>query len=374
MNDKRIQVSIRDYEDYRELDEDFEAVRGEMLDKLWRCRSNSEFPGKLSWSLADLEAWRRLSDPELRCQLFTCRDLSKPLSDEEWDAFRKANHGHWSTKVIEKLREILEHCRSGTTERWRELPEGDLKEQWDVFPGGAMCIRYFDTCSAERLKSKVATFIDYAKQTGDIVRQFEKRNLPKELSLRLPECVQQPQIACLPSQYFLLAATANTRISFHRCRKGFELPVVGLGEEAQLDVTTNYGLCWTTSRATSTWFPRLKGVFIETCRDGTTPTWDPEEKKLWLGPLLIRHYLRTPKHQGVVLSEFQEEQWRSCIDDPLPYTKDDPIMRVKYTVRSMNDKHETPGYIKFGETDNGTKFTWTLLKEPPKPGAESPSS
>jgi len=67
------------------------------------------------------------------------------------------------------------------------------------------------------------------------------------------------------------------------------------------------------------------------------PNWDQSERRLTLGNLIVKEYLRSARNQEAILEEFQRQCWAPVIDDPLPPDGEmDPPTRLHDTINSMN--------------------------------------
>jgi len=67
------------------------------------------------------------------------------------------------------------------------------------------------------------------------------------------------------------------------------------------------------------------------------PQWNPNNRRLSFGLLLVKEYRVPAPNQHLILSVFQEENWPERIDDPLPPLRDiEPKRRLHETIASLN--------------------------------------
>ncbi len=106
----------------------------------------------------------------------------------------------------------------------------------------------------------------------------------------------------------------------------------------------------------------------ETIQDGSMlakPRWDKERRELWVGDCLVKRLKRPAQNQERILTTFQEEDWPSSIDDPIPPGKDDdgnslePKQRLNDTISSLNKDHDID-VIHFRGDGTGERVIWEL--------------
>ncbi len=91
------------------------------------------------------------------------------------------------------------------------------------------------------------------------------------------------------------------------------------------------------------------------------PKWDSDRQELWLGPDLIKRFKVPAANQVLILAVFEEEQWPSRIDDPLPQQNgQDPKRRLHDTINSLNRKQKN-GLIRFSGDGRGAGVRWKLV-------------
>jgi hypothetical protein len=86
----------------------------------------------------------------------------------------------------------------------------------------------------------------------------------------------------------------------------------------------------------------------------TLPSWDADLGELRVGDVLIKRYTKPAKNQRIVLTAFQELDWRHKIDDPLTPK---PRRRGE-TIAGLNDDHINPGIIHFRGDGTGKAIIW----------------
>jgi hypothetical protein len=83
------------------------------------------------------------------------------------------------------------------------------------------------------------------------------------------------------------------------------------------------------------------------------PRWDSTARKLWLGPCLVKEFLRPSVCQVLILEAFEEQDWPESIDDPLPITHDiDPKRRLHDAIKRLNRNQHCPT-LSFHGNGNG---------------------
>jgi len=116
------------------------------------------------------------------------------------------------------------------------------------------------------------------------------------------------------------------------------------------------------SRAEADGGPRKRGAL--------RPRWDATARELWLGSILIKRFRVPAPAQELILTVFEEEEWPSCIDDPLPI-KDQATRwrRLKAAIRHLNASHEIV-VIRFHGNGRGDGIRWEYIRirdRPPSP-------
>jgi hypothetical protein len=92
-----------------------------------------------------------------------------------------------------------------------------------------------------------------------------------------------------------------------------------------------------------------------------TPVWDAERRELRLGGVLVKKFRRPAANQELILAVFQEEGWPARIDDPLPNgDKSDPVERLHFTIRHLNQNQQTP-LLRFRGDGSGAAVTWEVV-------------
>src|SRR5262249_60468222 len=88
------------------------------------------------------------------------------------------------------------------------------------------------------------------------------------------------------------------------------------------------------------------------------PVWngEPGIKELCWNGRLIKKFNQPAKNQELVLAAFQEQNWNSRIDDPLPGGRNQK--RLADTVVALNQHHETGGIISFRRDGTGEGVMW----------------
>ncbi len=92
-----------------------------------------------------------------------------------------------------------------------------------------------------------------------------------------------------------------------------------------------------------------------------TPTWDRDLQELRLGKELIKRFKVPAPNQEMILAVFQEENWPTYIDDPLPpHPKIDPKRRLHDAINSLN-RNQRKKLIKFRGNGSGKGLRWECV-------------
>jgi hypothetical protein len=130
---------------------------------------------------------------------------------------------------------------------------------------------------------------------------------------------------------------------------------------------TEAGVCYIRQSLTG---PRA-GRAAQTCarssgaspqRRALLPWWDREQRRLWLGHLLLKEFRQPAPNQTALLEVFQEQGWFGThIDDPLrPHAGEeeaDVKRRLHETVKNLN-RGLPPGTIRFCGDGTGEGVVW----------------
>ncbi len=303
------------------------------------------------------------------CQLFVPRgvcaflDQKSHISEASWRKFREANDGRIAKAI------------SG----W---------EQWEMFPEGMGCLRYFGRGNQEALQAAKNVFALGKKQ----LNEFEELGVPEEAAWQLPNtwiCNRAyrlmpyhslPELICLQvgkadSSGILLEEGELPVVSVVESKDQFDgffgtpspptkLQKVGLQMLAVDDLTSAF------AHAIKVWIP---DDIIDRIASLVPPPWaDPQhEKPSWDGHTLkyrgrvIKQFTKRAKNQKTVLRDFEEHGWPAAIPDPLPpikgATRAYKLKRVSDTKDGLNDDHRTPGLIRF-KADGNDGFSWVRVE------------
>lgn len=94
------------------------------------------------------------------------------------------------------------------------------------------------------------------------------------------------------------------------------------------------------------------------------PHWDPDQRELHVGGLLVKQFKLPSPNQQMVLMAFEEEGWPPRIDDPLPpCSQIDPKRRLRDTIKSLNRKQKRC-QLRFMGDGTGQGIRWSLVEQP----------
>jgi len=88
------------------------------------------------------------------------------------------------------------------------------------------------------------------------------------------------------------------------------------------------------------------------------PYWDADRRQLSLGGTVVKHYKLPSPNQEMILTAFEEEDWRPRIDDPLPPVSHlNPKRRLHDTIKSLN-RHQKNRIVRFAGDGRGEGILW----------------
>jgi len=91
------------------------------------------------------------------------------------------------------------------------------------------------------------------------------------------------------------------------------------------------------------------------------PHWDPARHELRIGDIVVKHFRRPAPTMELILTAFEEENWPSVINDPLPGSNGkDPKRRLHHAVRNLNSM-QSPKRIHFHVNGGGEEVHWELV-------------
>lgn len=90
------------------------------------------------------------------------------------------------------------------------------------------------------------------------------------------------------------------------------------------------------------------------------PTWDSQRHELCLQGQVVKRFRWPACNQEMILSAFQEEQWPSRIDDPLPIKSAEPKRRLSDTIKCLN-RNQKSNLIRFRGDGTGEGVLWDVV-------------
>jgi hypothetical protein len=85
--------------------------------------------------------------------------------------------------------------------------------------------------------------------------------------------------------------------------------------------------------------PKPKGVVMPPIAPHAAPQWNVRRRELSVDNHIIKCFRQPARNQELILAVFQEENWPTRIDNPLPADDgDDGAERLKDAVRRLNDQ------------------------------------
>ena len=90
------------------------------------------------------------------------------------------------------------------------------------------------------------------------------------------------------------------------------------------------------------------------------PHWDHMRKELRQAGLVVKQFRCPARNQETILTAFQEEQWRSQIDDPLPpASEQDSRRRLSDAIKCLN-RNQVNALLRFRGDGTGKGVLWEL--------------
>jgi hypothetical protein len=94
----------------------------------------------------------------------------------------------------------------------------------------------------------------------------------------------------------------------------------------------------------------------------TRPTWDRDRRELRLAGQVVKVFKLPSPMQEAILMAFEEENWPTKIDDPLPFHPEvHPKRRLHETIRSLN-RNQKNNLIRFVGDGTGEGVRWELSR------------
>jgi hypothetical protein len=89
------------------------------------------------------------------------------------------------------------------------------------------------------------------------------------------------------------------------------------------------------------------------------PRWDPENRELRLGRVVVKRFRNAAPNQECLLDAFERAGWPDDIEDPLPH-ESQAVERLRETVVRLNRSLQQP-LIKFERDRTGRRVQWRYL-------------
>ena len=88
------------------------------------------------------------------------------------------------------------------------------------------------------------------------------------------------------------------------------------------------------------------------------PVWDADLRRLWVVSILVKAFTGPAANQELILTAYQEEDWRRMVDDPLPPLKDmDAPTRLGKAITRLNGRQH-PKLLIFHACRNSSAVVW----------------
>lgn len=103
------------------------------------------------------------------------------------------------------------------------------------------------------------------------------------------------------------------------------------------------------------------GVTAANGVEKNVPEWDRDRQELRAGNILIKRFKAPAPNQEAILAAFEEENWPTRIDDPLPPRVDlDPKRRLHDTINSLN-RNQKSRLVRFFGDGSGEGVRWEFV-------------
>lgn len=95
--------------------------------------------------------------------------------------------------------------------------------------------------------------------------------------------------------------------------------------------------------------------------DESHPEWNPVTRELRFGGKIVKRFKWQAINQEIVLSAFEEDEWATVIDDPLPpKAEQDTKRRLHDTIKALN-RNQEHDVIRFHGNGTGEGIRWEFL-------------
>jgi hypothetical protein len=118
-------------------------------------------------------------------------------------------------------------------------------------------------------------------------------------------------------------------------------------------------ICVVLTEKGARWLGKLrKGLGHQRPVRPKTPTYDPDERELRVGVLVLKRFRQPAPRQEPILHRFQERGWRGLIDDPQPPRPGiNRKKRLHETIHNLN-RYQTYPLIHFFGDGSGRRLGW----------------
>ncbi len=173
----------------------------------------------------------------------------------------------------------------------------------------------------------------------------------------------------LKTTAFVLTPAGAARLRQLAAAINSPLPFTGEGPEVMEDSTRTLGNSSTEPNSACFRSPHIfprrdaRPIVVRRIRDDLKPIWEPRKRELYVDGLLVKRFRVPADNQELVLSVFQEENWPSYIDDPLPMSPEIVPKRRLHNVISRLNSHQCVSVLRFHGNGNGEGIGWQFLPQ-----------
>ena len=266
--------------------------------------------------------------PGLSHQLFLWPFTQSPLCVEVWDSLVASQHG--------------------------KLPRHATEVQWDRFPDGTGCSRYYGVGDGPGLQVALETFLRLAQEGQRILGAYWELgfcgpyawNLPS----RYPPCYVGGHydwltLVCQQSleNYFFPGKLSVTS----------KLPMW----QFEFSLLQQQNVFAAAAEALEAWLPSYWSHRIEPSNaDGSHPRWDADSRTLWFGNTLVKKFKKNAYNQYILLEALEAAQWPRTITAPECFLTNFRTRRgIRETVDGLNRRHAANA-IRFHKL--GVEVSW----------------
>jgi hypothetical protein len=224
--------------------------------------------------------------PRLSHQLFLWPLVQSPLCAEVWDSLVASQKG--------------------------KLPRNATEVQWDRFPDGTGCSRYYGVGDGPGLQTALEAFLRLAKEGQRILESYWELGFCGPYSWNLPL-----QCRCYVGGHYdwLTLVCQQSLGTFFS--PSTQTCVILPAWQFEFSLLHQHDLFSAAAEVVGDWLPDYWNHRIEPSNaDNDRPRWDADSRTLWFGNTLVKKFIKHAYNQFILLEAFEAAQWPRTITAP----------------------------------------------------------